>query len=150
MILPVVVKQVGTPALGLGSLLWTSLLSWMLLVLPILCVHTWNTPFTYLDTTPKAKLQRNASTDSVRDPSSRADLPPKADPAALTQSSALALGSPGDRLGLLFSKDVNPGVSFALLCAHRCNHTPVATSFKLVKTSPMLGKVHRLEKVYVY
>lgn len=57
--------------------------------------------------------------------------------------------SPGDHLWLLFSKYVNPGASFAFICVHRCKHAPVATSFKFVKTGPMLGKVRRLEKVYV-
>jgi hypothetical protein len=56
-ILPDVMKRIGTPALRLGPLLLTSLLSWMLLVLPIFRVHTWNTPFSHLDTTLKAKLQ---------------------------------------------------------------------------------------------
>jgi hypothetical protein len=46
-------------------------------------------------------------------------------------------------------KDINPGVSLSLFGVH-CRHTPVATAFKLVKSSPMLGEIHRLEEVHVY
>jgi len=53
-------------------------------------------------------------------------------------------------LGPLFSKDINPCASCAFFCIHRRNHTTVATAFKLVKTSPMHGKVRRFEKLYLY
>jgi hypothetical protein len=52
--------------------------------------------------------------------------------------------------GCYSSKDVNPGASLAFFCFHRRYHTPVASPFKLVKASPMLGEVHRLEEVYLY
>jgi hypothetical protein len=50
----------------------------------------------------------------------------------------------------LFSKDINPGASVASFCVHRCNHAPIAAPFKVVKTSPMLGKFRGLENVNVY
>ena len=48
------------------------------------------------------------------------------------------------------SKDINPGVSLSFLGVHCRHHTPVATAFKLVKSSPMLGEIHRLEEVHLY
>jgi len=58
----------------------------------------------------------------------------------------------GERLNLwlLFSEGVNPGAAFTFFGVHRCNHAPVAASFKFVKASPMLWKVRGLEKIYVY
>jgi|HubBroStandDraft_1064217.scaffolds.fasta_scaffold23326_5 hypothetical protein len=51
---------------------------------------------------------------------------------------------------LFIRQSVNPGASFAFFCIHRCDHASITNSFKLVKTRPMLWKVCRLEKVYVY
>jgi putative ABC transport system permease protein len=45
---------------------------------------------------------------------------------------AARMNAPADSLWLLFSEDINPGAPFAFFRAHRCNHAPVATSFKLV------------------
>jgi len=50
----------------------------------------------------------------------------------------------------LFSKDINPGVSLSFFGVHSRDHTPVATAFKFVKSSPMLGEIHRLEEIHNY